>query len=582
MQKRKMGSVFRKLYLLFITIMAIIYLCVIVIFLTYAAAQRRLEMGVIRNSVEQSASVMKEQLDIVADMMRMLVGDNRTVELSRDWDLDSYAKSQRVLGLIDSMRDLQSMNAIIEEISLLFPKQQMELSTATNFSRKESMPFLRKEGDTARKLVYTAGQVRMELWYPLIRSTAEDYVPDYGVRVTLSEKYVKEILELFAVEGQSGGFAVLDTGGESFCVTDSSCGRDPEALLESWRKEWQAAGSEDGFLGKGRCGGESYLFVSESIPAYGITLVAYRNGNWLDSSTIVALLVMGGVILLVGAMFFLMLLQTDITVKKPLQKVAQAFGKVQEGDLSVRISHKHQDEFQYIYSEFNKMVERIQELILNVKEQGELLQNAELIQLQSQINPHFLYNSFYLIRILAKNESYDQIIQCVTSLAKYYRFLNKEVDQNIPLSKEAEHMMNYVSIQQMRFGDKIAVTVGEIPQEAASFKVPKLILQPVMENAYNYGMADILQDGQIRVGYEVSEGFLCVSVEDNGGGAAAENLERMREYIEDYQGRAAGHALSNIARRLRLAYGEGSGVQLEKGELGGLKVVLRMNLSVQL
>lgn len=100
MQKRKMGSVFKKLYLLFIAIMAIIYLCVIVIFLTYAAAQRRLELEVIQNSVGQSASVMKQQLDIVADMMKMLVSDNRTEELSRDWDLDSYAKSQRVLGLI--------------------------------------------------------------------------------------------------------------------------------------------------------------------------------------------------------------------------------------------------------------------------------------------------------------------------------------------------------------------------------------------------------------------------------------------------------------------------------------------------
>ena len=277
-----------------------------------------------------------------------------------------------------------------------------------------------------------------------------------------------------------------------------------------------------------------------------------------------------------------MLFQTNTTVNKPLQKVVQAFEKLQDGDLSIRISHKYQDEFQYIYSSFNRTVERIQELIENVKEQSRLLQNAELMQLQSQINPHFLYNSFYLIRIMAKNESYEQIVQFVTSLAKYYRFLNKEVDQNISLSKEVEHMMNYIDIQQMRFGDKISVSIGELPENAVSFRVPKLILQPVVENAYNYGMSSILKDGCIRIGYEMDEDFLNIIIEDNGSSVEEEKLEQMREYIRDYQGRAAGHALSNIERRLKLAYGEDSGILLENSDFGGLKVVLRLDMSVVL
>ena len=231
---------------------------------------------------------------------------------------------------------------------------------------------------------------------------------------------------------------------------------------------------------------------------------------------------MGVVLLVISILFFEILYQTNTAVNKPLKKVVQAFGQVQEGNLEIRIFHKPQDEFQYIYSSFNRMVERIQELIENVKEQGRLLQNAELMQLQSQINPHFLYNSFYLIRIMAKNESYDQIIQFVTSLAKYYRFLNKEVEQNIPLSREVEHMENYIDIQQMRFGDKITVHKGQLPESAAGFLVPKLILQPVIENAYNYGMSDILKDGQIAISYSLKEPYLCIVIEDNGGGAGAE------------------------------------------------------------
>lgn len=581
-QKREMGSVFKKLYLLFVVSMAIIYACTIIIFLTYAASQRKVAINAMQVTVRQGASALREQLDIVADLEKNLVSDSRTLSLYQDTYLDAYEISKVRLGLIGSMRSFQSMNNIIQEIAVMFPGQKVELSTMNEVSRKECVPAERMEGDTARRLVYVDGQVQMELWYPLTRSTESDYVPDYGVRVTLAEDYLKELLERFAVEKQSGGFTVLNTGEGLQQIPGEENTEDGGQLMESWRQAWEEAGCPESFMGKGRCMGKSYLFLSEAIPEYGTMLVAYRGGSWLDSSTIMALLVMGGVILLVSGLFFLMLFQTNTTVHKPLQKVVQAFEKMQEGDLSIRISHKHQDEFQYIYSAFNKTVERIEELIENVKEQGRLLQNAELMQLQSQINPHFLYNSFYLIRIMAKNESYEQITGFVTSLAKYYRFLNKEVNQNIPLSREVEHMINYIDIQQMRFGDKITVTLGELPDIVSSFQVPKLILQPIVENAYNYGMADILQDGRIAVSYEIREDFLYITVEDNGSGGSEENLSRMREYIKDYQGRAAGHALSNIERRLKLAYGEDSGILLEKSSLGGLKVSLKLDMSVTL
>jgi len=294
------------------------------------------------------------------------------------------------------------------------------------------------------------------------------------------------------------------------------------------------------------------------------------------------LLLMGLVLMVISGLFLYTLHQTNNDVQKPLKKLMTAFGEVQDGNLDMRIFHKVQDEFQYIYTSFNKTVDRIQELLENVKEQGQLLQNAELMQLQSQINPHFLYNSFYLIRIMAKNESYEQIDQFVTSLARYYRFLNKEVDQNIELYKEAEHMENYINIQQMRFGDKITVTKEPLPENARSYRVPKLILQPIVENAYNYGMKDVVRDGRISVCCHVEDSILSIMIEDSGSGGSQENLERMREHIRDYKGHAAGHALSNIERRLKLAYGGDSGILLERSELGGLKVIIRFNMNIRI
>lgn len=579
MEKQGMVSVFKKLYILFVIIIGVIYISTILIFLKYAQQQRDGEINAMRTTVLHNVSSLEQQLDIIYDLEKNLVSDSRISSLAYDISLNGYERSQLMLGVIGNMQSFQSMNNIIGDITVAFPMREMELSTAEGYRRKEYVSRERAKDITARNLVYDQGQVQMELLYPLTYSTEEDYVPDFGVCITLAEDYLQELIALFGDGEQDGAFFVLDDGEKIQLIPEDE---EKEPLLDCWYQAWTKKGGTESFLGKGRCQGTGYLFVSENLPRYGITVVVYQNGWGIDGAAATALLVMGVVLLVIGGLFSAMIFQTNTAVNKPLKKVVQAFEQVQEGNLEIRIFHKPQDEFQYIYSSFNKMVERIQELIENVREQGKLLQNAELIQLQSQINPHFLYNSFYLIRIMAKNESYEQITQFVTSLARYYRFLNKEVDQNIPLSREVEHMENYIDIQQMRFGDKITVDRGVLPEQAAGYRVPKLILQPVIENAYNYGMANILKDGRIRVSYQIEAAFLTIVIEDNGGGGNEENIRQMQEYIEDYKGRAAGHALSNIERRLKLAFGETSGILLEKSDMGGLKVCLRFDMSIQI
>ncbi len=577
MERQDIVSVFRKPYLLFIALIVVIYGCIILIFATYAVNQRQEENENARAAVKRSADNLSEQLGIVAELERSLVSDSRMTAIRQNDFPNEYERSVQILELLRNIKSFRSMNRIIEDISLLFPRQKLALSAQDDLVRTECIPGIRTEGDTARSLLWAGGQMHMELWYPLTRSTEEDYQPDFGVRVTLSREYLEELLEPFKEEQRSGAFCMLQTGtGLQLLFQEDTEG----GLAEIWQHGWEEAGETRSYQGRGRFKGQRYLFLSEQLPEYGVILVTYRNGGWMGRPMVRAVLLMGCILILFGAMFLLVLRQTDLTVNKPLQQIVQAFEKVQNGDLTVRISHQRQDEFRYIYSAFNRMAERISQLIENVKEQGRLLQNAELMQLQSQINPHFLYNSFYLIRIMAKNESYEQINRFSTSLAKYYRFLNKEVEQNIPLEKEVEHMRNYIDIQQMRFGDKITVYLGEIPEETAEFRVPKLILQPIVENAYNYGVKNLLQDGRITVIFEKKEGFLFICIEDNGEGGNEANLVRMREAIRDYQGSAAGHALPNIDRRLHLAFGDDSGLSVECGQWGGLRVVMKMNLSV--
>ena len=165
------------------------------------------------------------------------------------------------------------------------------------------------------------------------------------------------------------------------------------------------------------------------------------------------------------------------------------------------------------------------------------------------------------------------------ALARYYRFINKETDMDVSLAAEVGHMENYIEIQQLRFGDKISVEKAELPDHVKNMSVPKLILQPIIENAYNYGLKDKLEGGLLRIEYQQQEQWLDIVIGDNGGAVTEEKLQQLRRQINTFEGDAANHAMTNINRRLQLSYGEEYGVKLDINEAGGLRVTLRLKIS---
>lgn len=580
--EKKNRSVFRRLYVLFGVSMLVIYISLTAVFLLYAQKQRENVAGDLQNRVYHNTQIMEQQFETIQKLEQNLITDSRLQSLAYDDALNAYERSQLIRSLYTHIQELCTANNSVEKIEIVFPKESREISTETGWGLKTYTALDRKGNDLASTLVYERHKLYMELLYPLTYSTDEEYRPDCGVIITLSQDYFREILQALD-GGDTGAFLALEqqSGDPGVIFQTETNGTQ---IFKDWKAEQEKL---EGAEQEGdeteqeelHSQGTKYVLVERQFPSYGVTVGAYCSWKAVDNASGWALVIMGGLLLCITVLFFAILYQTNNAVSRPLHEVVHAFGKVEEGNLDVWIYHEPHDEFGYIYAAFNRMVQRIAELMENIREQSRLLQNAELIQLQSQINPHFLYNSFYLIRIMAKNEDYDQITQFVTSLAKYYRFINKEVNQNIPLQREVEHMQNYIDIQQMRFGDKITVEHEALPAGVSEYRVPKLILQPIVENAYNYGMKDILEDGKIWIHYVKTETQLEIWIEDNGGGGTEEHLKEMQENIRDYEGRAAGHALSNIERRLKLAYGEGSGLAAQRSELGGVAMILRLDLT---
>ncbi|MFK0524386.1 sensor histidine kinase [Paenibacillus illinoisensis] len=263
-------------------------------------------------------------------------------------------------------------------------------------------------------------------------------------------------------------------------------------------------------------------------------------------------------------------------IHMPLLLLVKRFKKMEGGVLDIPINHHRKDEFGFLYSRFNLMIENLRQLIDRDFKMTMMMQRAELKQLQSQINPHFLYNSFFILNSLARTGDTDRIEQFTNMLGEYFRFITRNGTDHVPLKEEVEHSRIYTEIQQLRFSRRIKVDFGQVPVEMEQIQVPRLIIQPIIENAYEHSLEKNTEMGLLRVHFYMEESFIEFVVEDNGNELRMEDIELLQERLLNETSTDEMTGLMNIHRRLRLTYGEKSGLFLSKSELQGLRVAVRI------
>lgn len=239
--------------------------------------------------------------------------------------------------------------------------------------------------------------------------------------------------------------------------------------------------------------------------------------------------------------------------------------------------------------ECNRMLDTIQNLTQTViRKDKDILgaelerKQAELSFLQSQINPHFLCNTFDSIKGLAALHGETEIRSMANDLSLLFRYSIRP-GERVPLRDELDAVERYVRIQKTRFGQRFSVCY-QIPEETKDISVPKMILQPLVENAIIHGVEVLDRDGRLVVESELSSGDLLLRVRDNGGGMEPEKLERMRRKLsgaqlskdKDIVGYRAGIGVVNVNNRIRLTYGEEYGVTIDSSPGQGTVVTLRM------
>jgi two-component system sensor histidine kinase YesM len=232
-------------------------------------------------------------------------------------------------------------------------------------------------------------------------------------------------------------------------------------------------------------------------------------------------------------------------------------------------------EIESLTRHFNVMVERVGELMGQVLENEKYLRTYEINALHSQINPHFLYNTLDTIVWMAEFDDSDKVIEITKSLAQFFRLSLSKGDERITVENEIDHAKQYLFIQQQRYQEKLTYSF-KVDEQTLKFKVPKIILQPIVENALYHGIREMDGPGHIEVKVWMDKQVLYMEVTDNGVG-----FELKGEIFEgnlpvSTKTKLGGVGLSNVNKRIHLYDGEGYGVSIRSVIGEGTKVLLKL------
>ena len=329
--------------------------------------------------------------------------------------------------------------------------------------------------------------------------------------INLPSRFFEQAYE--GLSGETSHFALYDTSGSLICKDTESTfsSLNPENLLQNTREETDKLFYKSIFT----CDtlGDSHFILASRLEV--------RILDGLPAKLLVALII-GAFILLA----FMWLINTYIAknVIYPIQRLVDSMAEVQNGWLHRVSMNVNDDEIGLLKNSYNAMLIEINQLIEELLQKEKTLRMAELDALQEQMKPHFLYNTLDMIRYMALENRTDEVYNMLETLGNFYRRFLSKGSTDLSLGEEIEIVKSYLTLQRTRFED-IFTDEYEIEEGLSSIRVPRLILQPLVENSIYHGIRPKGEHGVIRVTVKRQEDFLFLSIYDNGIGMSAHQRE---------------------------------------------------------
>ena len=232
-------------------------------------------------------------------------------------------------------------------------------------------------------------------------------------------------------------------------------------------------------------------------------------------------------------------------------------------------------EVEHLGKSIKNMLGRIKVLMSDLVDEHNAKRKSEFDTLQSQINPHFLYNTLDIIVWMIENENSDKAVNIVTALAKFFRISLSKGKNIITVKDEVEHVRNYLMIQNMRFKNRFEYSI-DVDEEVLSYSSLKLMLQPLVENAIYHGMEFMDGDGEIDVKVFKEDDSLYFTITDNGLGMSEDMVETLlsKDFVPSKKG--SGIGVKNVNERIKLYFGSEYGLKVESEPDEGTKITIHL------
>ena len=539
----------------------------------------------------------------------LLAEDSRRILDQVNLNLDSYLRS--MMRVSDTMYYRVIKNADLAEdsigagMNLLYETNRDTVVSIAVFSQNGGLvsatplSSLKRQARPAQQEWFTAAAEKIENLHfstPHVQNLFED--PDYLYRWVVSLSRQVELTRAGTIESgvllvdmNFGGIEQIckdvDLGGSGYLYLIDGDGEiiyhpRQQLIYASLLRENNraAAGYEDG-IHREKFGGETRQVTVKTVGYTGWKLVGVVPAESLASNHIQLRLF--GIFVVLFFIFFLVFVNLGVSerIAVPIKALEQSVKELEAGSETVDIAIGGPYEVQHLGNSIRSMVSTMRQLMDDIIRQEESKRKSELDVLQSQINPHFLYNTLDSIVWMIENNRYDDAIVMVTSLARLFRISLSRGRTLITVGEELEHARHYMTIQKMRFKNKFTSEI-RADGEALSCETVKLVVQPIVENAIYHGMEYADGDGEILVWAHIEGEDLYIDVTDNGPGMRQEQVDRL---LREDGGPAApsrrgsGIGLRNVHQRIQLTYGKPYGLEIESEPDEGTN--LRIHLPVR-
>ncbi|WP_172200583.1 cache domain-containing sensor histidine kinase [Saccharibacillus qingshengii] len=589
--KKRLNTIYGRLFPVFLFSLLGLLLIVSLVYYQRATDQVREQVGTLaEKNMSQTVSLFEQLLDGYDSVTKTLNSNGELMRLLRQ----SYPSA-------GSSKQIQAERRITDILGAIFYSRSDIVGIHMLADSGKVYSFVRSTGASIRtypdkpwfaELKRSRGDIRWLGVYPesLMSSWTDGPVFAFGRQV-------------FELEGlQSVGYVLIEVEADAItsAVSNASLGQNTQVairdeagsdIIRTSAEEEAWSSVPEGWPGRLESGrirsyeGGDWLLTAAQVEKTGWTILraSPQSDLKLELRETQQFLLSVIIALIVAATFLSTIVSRSFSL--PFKRLAQQMKQVETGNFKGQVHIQSYQEINVLVGSFNRMVREMDGLIEGIKQASISEKNAQLQALQSQINPHFLFNTLDMIYWMLDEREDDRLEGVILALSKMFRYSSDwEEGAKVRLRLELEQLKSYLTIIETRLGRRVLTEI-DVEERWLDAPVPKMILQPIVENAVKYGLEPLREGGTLHIYSEADEEYLHIVVEDNGAGIDAVTLRRL-EILLDYppaadrhvEGGRIGIGLLNVQRRIRLMYGDAYGLTIHSIPGTGTKVTVTFPL----